>query len=711
MTLSERDGFRVESRLDDAVQVRAAVAYAAKTLEQIGLSRTKHKGLKILLEQDAVQASGGYGLEIIPAKRLITVRAGDAEGGRCGLYAALEALGVRWFSPAEEPVLPALPLELSAFRKNFIPSFSYRGLHICGGSHHYDEPVAQWMSRLKMNRKLAHPGEIAILRNELAGAGLQPDTTVHSFSDWIPEKTCFQTHPEWFALVGGKRIRHSAGGQLCLANREMCAAFAAKIASFLDAHPEVAIIGICPQDGCGWCECDACRALDTADDRRKNNVNGRVADFTEDICGRVRMTHPSVLVGNYSYGDFSDFPLLREKLPDNLLLSGTMFRCFRHAIDDPACPVNKPRFERLSRLAGKVRHLYAYEYYAYRWGSFPAPFWRVVARDMAAYGRLGMSGFLSEVGDANNESWKSLHLPLYVAARCLYDVRTDVDAVLDDYCAKRFGHAARALRAYLDALEAAWETMPGCGVHDPDEFDRFFTPAVREKCGRLLEQALQTAPAEPFHHAVMSEKALFDEWRRIAEERPRYRISGAVQSLPMVELSLEAVPNPACALNFTEYSTLVPPDSGRTRLWTYADGTRLGFLIDCAEERMEKLVVQEGNTVSAVYGSDSLEVFLAARPGAKVCYHILVNAGGFHVASECQGKRWNWSWEGKYTAAARRLAGGWRIVLTIPKASIGVQDGFCFTVARNRHASGQWILSGVPHGGVFFDTSRYLEVR
>ena len=41
MTLSKGDGFRVESRMDDAPQVHEAVVCATKILEQIGLSRTK----------------------------------------------------------------------------------------------------------------------------------------------------------------------------------------------------------------------------------------------------------------------------------------------------------------------------------------------------------------------------------------------------------------------------------------------------------------------------------------------------------------------------------------------------------------------------------------------------------------------------------------------------------------------------------------------
>ena len=47
-------------------------------------------------------------------------------------------------------------------------------------------------------------------------------------------------------------------------------AFAESLREWLAKLPDVSPVGICPNDGYGWCECKACRALDTEEDRKSS---------------------------------------------------------------------------------------------------------------------------------------------------------------------------------------------------------------------------------------------------------------------------------------------------------------------------------------------------------------------------------------------------------------------------------------------------------
>ncbi|MBR4746283.1 MAG: SEL1-like repeat protein, partial [Desulfovibrio sp.] len=71
---------------------------------------------------------------------------------------------------------------------------------------------------------------------------------------------------------------------LLMLNGTGCQADPARAREWLEKAGDVSPVGICPNDGYGWCECDACRALDTEEDRQKGTVNGRIADFVKFIC-------------------------------------------------------------------------------------------------------------------------------------------------------------------------------------------------------------------------------------------------------------------------------------------------------------------------------------------------------------------------------------------------------------------------------------------
>lgn len=708
MLLQTGTTFRLGGEFAADPQVAAALDDAAQVLGDLGLRRAEPADLRVVLAR-AEMTPGSWRLHFEPDEGAVTIAAADAEGARCGLSGFLEALGVRWYSPARPPTLPELPLELAPLERAVTPSFSYRGLHICAGSHHYDPRVGAWMSRLGMNRKLTHHDEVDLLGEELAARGLRPDTAVHAFSFWIPDEPHFAEHPEWFSLVGGRRIRHAEGGQLCVANQQMRAACADAIAQWVAGHPTVRVVGIAPNDGYGWCECEQCRALDTEADRAAGTVNGRTADFVADLCARLLERCPEVLLGHYAYSAFLDFVSVRESFPPNLMVGCTLSRCYRHAIDDPACPVNAPLHARLRELVARVAHVTVYEYYSHNWGDLPAPQWRVVADDMRAYHRLGLAGFLTEVGGADSAAWESFHLPIYVAGRFLLDVGTDLQAVLEDYCARRFGLAAEPMCAYLEVLRLAVEGIEGCLRHRPRELDLILTPQVRARASALLAEATAFADDGPSAAEVERERERFERWSRLVVERARYATPEGVTARPLAELALDASPDERARLVLLDRISLLPPERNAAWVAPYADAERIGLLIDCAEERMGEVVIHREHSAGATYSGDNVEIFLAATPGAETVYHFIVNPAGYRCASECRGTRWNWAWPSGYSVQTQTRADGWRVLFTIPRQDIGAAEGFCFSVARNRHVEG-WEITGLPEGGAFFNAGAYLPV-
>ncbi|MBM3495262.1 MAG: DUF4838 domain-containing protein, partial [Armatimonadetes bacterium] len=107
---------------------------------------------------------------------------------------------------------------------------------------------------------------------------------VHSFCKLVPPEKYFAAHPEYFSLVGGKRIGESVHGQLCLTNPDVLRIAKAQVLDWIREHPDVPIIDVSQNDGNGACECEACRAIEAEEE----SPHGPIMRFVNAIADEVK---------------------------------------------------------------------------------------------------------------------------------------------------------------------------------------------------------------------------------------------------------------------------------------------------------------------------------------------------------------------------------------------------------------------------------------
>jgi hypothetical protein len=76
----------------------------------------------------------------------------------------------------------------------------------------------------------------------------------HSFFKLVPPKTYFSAHPEYYALVNGKR----AATQLCLSNEQVFNIAVDYFRKAIVDHPDALYWSVSAEDGGGFCTCDQC---------------------------------------------------------------------------------------------------------------------------------------------------------------------------------------------------------------------------------------------------------------------------------------------------------------------------------------------------------------------------------------------------------------------------------------------------------------------
>ncbi|MCD6360402.1 MAG: DUF4838 domain-containing protein, partial [Armatimonadetes bacterium] len=415
-------------------------------------------------------------------------------GGELGTYYAVyafleEKLGVRWLNP--DPlgeIVPEMPtVTIGRMDETQTPDFKMRWIG-----------RGQWALRSRQNVRLPDDA-----------LGLKVYASAHTFRRFVPPDEYFDEHPEWFALVGGVRKRYEGvhGNQLCTSNPEVLEKVVEAMRGVLDADPNLDIISLFPNDGLGFCECDACRALDektqytveqinsgwqTLGWERHRTLSRRLAIFYRDAAAELMKTHPDKPVMCGIYSAYLLAPLDRSiRMPPNGLGQLCHGWCHNHAITDPDCYINVAFREALEGWRGVFPNLCLYEYY-YKVAALDLPFPIIhsMRKDIPWLRDFGLYGIYTQYSTAN--VW-TIGLNYYVAAHLLWNADLDVDELVADYYRAMYGAAAEPMAQYWDAYEQA---AVDADVHLSAEYadlPKIFTPeliaAQRERLARAVAPA------------------------------------------------------------------------------------------------------------------------------------------------------------------------------------------------------------------------------
>lgn len=395
------------------------------------------------------------------AGRRVTLVAG---GGRVGtlyaVYDLLHRMGCRWFSPAkfdeEVPQADWSP----AFDVSEKPSFAVRGFYTWerrGAPEFY-----LWMARNRLNLWNVFEDDKPLLRK----LGMKLECGTHDVqSRFIHPKVYFKDHPDWFPLIGGKRVPAGVdqygGANFCTSSAEAVGQFVRNyVQAIIDGDYRGAdVTEMWMLDGGKWCECPKCKALGSPTDR--NLLVVYALDREIKRAQQEGRLHRPVAIRFLAYADVIEPPT--RPLPadfDYETCTATFFpikRCYVHHFDDPACSFNSGYQRQLDGwIAAPERHYRGRvcigEYYNYsRFRSLPSCFMHVMEHDIPYYYALGTRQF--HYMHVTTADWGSKSLTNYQMARQLWDVKTDCERLWADYFVRRYGPAAPVMRRHYASLE------------------------------------------------------------------------------------------------------------------------------------------------------------------------------------------------------------------------------------------------------------------
>lgn len=138
----------------------------------------------------------------------------------------------------------------------------------------------------------------------------------HSYYLAVPAKTYAASHPEYFALLGGKR--NSTSNHLCISNPEVRELIYAEMLKQLDLGYEVVSLG--QTDGYLPCECDKCASLPGSPDPGE-----ALWIFHRQLAERLQKDRPGKKVLILAYQNTEKPPKTFNVFPDNVMIEMCLY--------------------------------------------------------------------------------------------------------------------------------------------------------------------------------------------------------------------------------------------------------------------------------------------------------------------------------------------------------------------------------------------------
>ncbi|MHC4181039.1 MAG: DUF4838 domain-containing protein [Planctomycetota bacterium] len=421
-------------------------------------------------------------------RRVTLVAGGGRVGTLYGTYDLLHRLGCRWFAPgAVHEEVPRID-RLGKFDVTQRPAFLSRGF--LAWEDRAGPDFLLWMARNRLNEWCVQQRNHPLMRKlgirMVAGMhDAQWQSYDHPRFEADQQKpndpypaggqyrgdangdgrlSYFEAHPEWYGLIGKRRvpdIRKGGGTNYCTSNPAATAEFMKNFVRAVIDGPycDAEVIRFWTLDGGQWCQCADCRALGIPTDRNLLLVH-RLDREVKKARAAGRITRP-ITIRFLAYADVLKPPT--RPLPpgfDYATCSATFFpiiRCYVHNFDDPGCARNAEYHGHLRGWAGDPQRHYRGqiclgEYYNVSgYKCLPICFMHTMAHDIPLFHKAGARHF--HYMHVTTGNWGNKALTNYQMARQLWDVRTDCEALWEDYFAGRYGPAAATMRRFYLSLQ------------------------------------------------------------------------------------------------------------------------------------------------------------------------------------------------------------------------------------------------------------------
>jgi len=380
---------------------------------------------------------------------------GRPRGTLYGVYEFLEQqVGCHWLARDTE-IVPSRPtLE---FPKPNIQAKPYIWMRDIYTTYHTMMPTGEMARR---HHEFQVRNKHSVNSHQVYGS----PGTCHTFFQYLNARDWFEAHPEYFSLVGGKRLPAKDGGgpgQLCLTHPDVRRIVVERLRGFVQQDREKAakagtppprIYDISQNDaGAAECQCENCQALA----RREGSESGPMIDFINAIADSIKDEYPDILLQTFAYNRTEPPPkTLRPR--DNVIVRW----CDVYSVVDLVRPLSHPyNAKNYGEILGwgKIApHLAVWDYWiSYGYYQFTTPYCMIqcIGPDMKLFVDMHAETMFCESEEDHEHGENFTALKYWLGYKMMVNPYQPVEPLIQTFMAGYFGAAAPRMDEYLKHLQ------------------------------------------------------------------------------------------------------------------------------------------------------------------------------------------------------------------------------------------------------------------
>jgi len=493
--------------------------------------------------------------------------------------------GVRWYLPTDVglvcPKKRTLSVKGADVRR--APAMKYRAIHRAADMPATLTDIAGPLLPLRERM-------LFLSRQRLTG--IEPYACNHAFYGYY--KRHLRDRPEWFArgyddeMPDGMRNQPVTGyhhdsfpmkyyPNMCYTNEEFIRQVVGRARSYFDTSRKEGgenaagdFFSLGPMDSTGqdkFCTCPECQALlhkkPPCDAWRKHwffwddKASDYVFGFVNRVAREVGKTHPDKYLSIFAYHQ-NYYPPTREALEPNVAISFCMHAQLRAvpAMDRAVTGL----LDKWDEAGERPKYLWLYFHRPGRANPFfPGFMAHQMVRQMQDYHRRGFRGIFAEPAYFPRTVREGRHnaarapivnmVELYVAYKLADDPTLDGDKLIDEFFARYYGQAGKAMQALYERIEHVYCDLANYAFN-PETYVGYQTEEIAwgklgtqqrmAEFGELMADARQAAGTEMEKIRV----ALFEEsvWKRMQDASNAYQAKSTLK-----KTSLKSVRAPRVA--------------------------------------------------------------------------------------------------------------------------------------------------------------------
>lgn len=261
---------------------------------------------------------------------------------------------------------------------------------------------------------------------------------VHTFNKLVPWQEYFEKHPEYFALMNGKRIID----QLCLSNPEVLKITIEKLRKEMELQPDKTVWSVSQNDNFSYCQCDKCKKTI----EEEGSAAGPIIRFVNTVAEQF----PNKIISTLAYQYSRTAPIKTKPLNNvQVMLCTIELNRSQPIATDPSSVSFLNDIEEWGKICN---HIYLWDYtvdFAHSYCPFPNL--QTLQPNIQLFVKNNVKEHFQQTNTATGHEFSELKS--YILAKLLWNPDADVDAIIIEFTDGYYGAAGEWIRKYIYTMQ------------------------------------------------------------------------------------------------------------------------------------------------------------------------------------------------------------------------------------------------------------------